>query len=432
MLQVIGTALCAVIYIVCMSSSKLPNSLGFILLAPIAMFTKVLEPKAIYGVFAKSTVHMLLIVSCYSALLGKAKIDVPVSRFVNRVTGNVTGKKREHVIYAIVLIVISLLSFVLNNNYTCYCMLPVLFAISKRYNISHSKLLLMAIYAATLGGSCTLIGTSANIYANGILEEAGYTTFKLFDYIYTGMPVLIGGIIYMTFSGRLMPNYQNEKLPEEYQGDLEETTLTPEEHKKMLLTVGCFMMFVACLVVDSIVGVSFEPELFGYLTLAVLALSGVYKPEEVMKSFKIDFLFRIGTTLTFVAVISASGVTDYVGTMLANALQGQTNMYAISATLFFFTLVVTSFVNNNTCINLLVPVAVSVAEILGANPQAFVMTVNVAATCSFLTPMASGTNYGIQPYTNLTLMDFVKAGIPLAIMAGLACIFICPTVFPYF
>lgn len=432
MLQIIGTILCAVVFIVCMSSSKLPNSLGYILLAPIAMFTQVLDAKTIYGVFAKSAVHMLLIVSCYSTLLGKAKIDVPVSRFVNRITGNLTGKKREHVIYAIVITVISLLSFVLNNNYTCYCMLPVLFAIAKRYNISHSKILLMAIYAATLGGSCTLIGTSANIYANGILEEAGYETFKLFDYVYTGIPVLIAGGIYMTFSNKLMPQYENEELPEEYRGELTEASLTPEENKRMLCTVGCFMLFVLCLIVDSVIGVNFEPELFGYFTLALLALSGAYKPDEIMKSFKIDFLFRIGTTLTFVAVISASGLVDYVGNILASVLQGQTNMYVISAVLFFFTLVVTSFVNNNTCVNLLVPIAVSVAEILGANPQAFVMTVNVAATCSFLTPMASGTNYGIQPYTNLTLVDFVKAGIPLAVFAGLACIFICPTVFPYF
>lgn len=432
MLQIIGTVLCAIVYLICMSSSSLPNPLGFIVLAPIAMFTQILEPKTIYGVLAKSTVHMLLIVSCYSALLGKAKIDIPVSKFVNKVTGNVSGKKRERVIMAILIVVIAVLSFVLNNNYTCYCLLPVLFAVSKRYKISHSKLLLIAIYAATLGGSCTLIGTSANIYANGILEEAGYETFKLFDYIYTGLPVLICGVVYMVFCDKLMPKKENEQLPEEYQGEYKEENLTPGEKKKMLWTVGCFGAFVACLVVDSVVGVSFEPELFGYLTLAVLAFCGAYKPEEVMKSFKIDFMFRVGTTLLFVAVISASGVTDYVGGMLASALQGQTNMYIISATLFAFTVVLTSFVNNNTCVNILVPVAVSVAQILGASPQAFVMTVNVAATCSFLTPMASGTNYGIQPYTNLTLWDFVKAGLPLAVFSGLACIFICPMVFPYF
>lgn len=432
MLQIIGTVLSAIVYLVCMSSSRLPNSLGFILLAPISMFTGILDAKSIYGVFAKSTVHMLLIVSCYSALLGKAKIDVPVSKFVNRITGNVAGKKQERVIYAIVIAVISLLSFVLNNNYTCYCLLPVLFAISKRYKISHSKLLLMAIYAATLGGSCTLIGTSANIYANGILEAAGYPTFKLFDYIYTGLPVLVLGAVYMILFDKLMPNYENEPLPEEYQGELADASLTPEENKKMMITVGCFMLFVGCLVVDSVIGISFEPEVFGYLTLAILALSGVYKPEEVMKSFKIDFLFRISTTLTFVAIVSASGLTDSLGGVMANILRGQTNMYMISATLFAFTVLLTSFVNNNTCVNLLVPIAVSVAEILGANPLAFVLTVNVAATCSFLTPMASGTNYGIQPYTNLKLIDFVRAGLPLAVISGLACIFICPAVFPYF
>ena len=81
---------------------------------------------------------------------------------------------------------------------------------------------------------------------------------------------------------------------------------------------------------------------------------------------------------------------------------------------------------------LLAPIAIAVAKGLGANPTSFVITVAVASSCSFLTPMASATNYMLIPYTNLKFQDFIKAGLPLAILNALACIFILPHFFPYF
>ena len=107
-------------------------------------------------------------------------------------------------------------------------------------------------------------------------------------------------------------------------------------------------------------------------------------------------------------------------------------MYVISAVLFFGTLIITCFIANSTCVQLLAPVAIAVAGVLGANPTSFVMTVAVASSCSFLTPMASATNYMLMPYTNLRFTDFIKAGWPLAVLNALACIFVLPQFFPYF
>ena len=56
---------------------------------------------------------------------------------------------------------------------------------------------LFVIYASTLGGACTLIGTPTNIYANTALEEAGLSLFGMFDFAWVGIPIFILGGIYM-------------------------------------------------------------------------------------------------------------------------------------------------------------------------------------------------------------------------------------------
>ena len=88
--------------------------------------------------------------------------------------------------------------------------------------------------------------------------------------------------------------------------------------------------------------------------------------------------------------------------------------------------------NKMACAGVLAPVGIALAQHLGADPRAIVMAIAMAATSSYLTPMASGTNQLIMPFTNLKFQDFFKYGWPLLIINFICCVLILPLVFPFF
>lgn len=124
----------------------------------------------------------MAIICMFSGMIAATGLDIVMGNALDKLTGNVSGKKKEMLIFAILYLASGLVSFVLQNSYVAMAFLPVIFSIAKKNKISHSKMILFVIYASTLGGACTLIGTPTNIYANTALEEAGLKLFGMFDF----------------------------------------------------------------------------------------------------------------------------------------------------------------------------------------------------------------------------------------------------------
>ena len=75
-----------------------------------------------------------------------------------------------------------------------------------------SKFLIPLSYAAILGGSTTLIGTATNLIVNGFAIDSGLQSFKVYDFIYVGIPVTILGIVYLTFfSHKILPGHKTQQ-----------------------------------------------------------------------------------------------------------------------------------------------------------------------------------------------------------------------------
>ncbi len=103
------------------------------------------------------------------------------------------------------LIPVTTSSAFLNNTPIVAMFMPVVTDICKRSNLSPSKLFLPMAYCATLGGVCTIIGTSTNIVVNDRLPVD--MKFGLFDITWVGLPCALAGVVYlMVFSRRLLPD----------------------------------------------------------------------------------------------------------------------------------------------------------------------------------------------------------------------------------
>ncbi len=98
---------------------------------------------------------------------------------------------------------VSLMSPFLNNTPVVATFIPATLQWAKRLRISPSKLLLPLSYAAILGGTWTVIGTSTNLAVNGLLiAETQTAGLQLFDLAWVGIPATIAGFALILLSGR--------------------------------------------------------------------------------------------------------------------------------------------------------------------------------------------------------------------------------------
>src|SRR5690606_8757069 len=102
------------------------------------------------------------------------------------------------------------MSAFMNNTPIVATFVPAVLDWTRKCRMSASKFLIPLSYAAILGGTCTLIGTSTNLVVNGMLLETGERGFAFFELAWLGIPSAVIGLAYvLVFTRRLLP----ERVP---------------------------------------------------------------------------------------------------------------------------------------------------------------------------------------------------------------------------
>lgn len=94
-----------------------------------------------------------------------------------------------------------------NNTPVVIVLMPVVTSLGREMKVPASKLLIPLSFASIFGGTCTLLGTSTNLLASGLLKDAGYNPIGMFELSIIGLPLLLIGTIFLVvFSHRILPN----------------------------------------------------------------------------------------------------------------------------------------------------------------------------------------------------------------------------------
>ena len=106
------------------------------------------------------------------------------------------------------LVCIALASALVNNTAIVAIFMPVTIRMAEKYHISPSKVLMPLSYAAILGGTLTLIGTSTNLLVNSIFVNSGpYTPLGMFEFSRYGIFLLVVGLTYViVVAYRILPS----------------------------------------------------------------------------------------------------------------------------------------------------------------------------------------------------------------------------------
>jgi len=153
------------------------------------------------------TIAAVLILS--RGLINEGVVDI-ISNRLEYLGGNLTLQT------AAITTLVAVCSAFMNNVGALALFMPVAIQLARKYDRPPSLLLMPLAFGSLLGGLITLIGTPPNIIVAGFRENAVTPPFGMLDFVWVGIPVAIGGILFVTFFSRyLVPVRKGQTSREE-------------------------------------------------------------------------------------------------------------------------------------------------------------------------------------------------------------------------
>jgi di/tricarboxylate transporter len=201
---------------------KIPADVTALTILCLLLLTGVLAPRDAFVVFSNEaplTVAAMFVLS--AALLKTGGMDM-LAGLLGRTAG-----RSEFRSLVVIFAIAGASSAFINNTPVVAVLMPVILRHARNTGIPASQLLMPLSFAAVMGGSCTLIGTSTNLVVHGMAQSRGLPGFTMFELAWIGVPLLLAGALYtILFAPRLLP--RRETLT---------TLLPPEERKPQMLQV---------------------------------------------------------------------------------------------------------------------------------------------------------------------------------------------------
>jgi len=161
-----------------------------------------------------------------------------------------------------------------------------------------------------------------------------------------------------------------------------------------------------------------------------LGLFGCIDMRAAYRAIHWPTLFLIAGMLPFALALERTGGVDMVANALV-ATVGQGHPRIILTAIFVVTALLGLFISNTATAVLMAPVAVSIATSMGLAPMPFAMTVALAASAAFMTPVSSPVNTLVVGPGGYSFGDFVRIGVPFTLLALAVTVFLVPIVFPF-
>ena len=420
MSQITITLLFLLFAIVMFMWEKIPLGLTSMIVCVGLVVTGVLEWQTAFAGFIDSNV--ILFVAMF--IVGGALFETGMA---NKIGGIVTHfAKTERQLIVAIMVIVGVMSGFLSNTGTAAILIPVVIGIAAKSGYSRSRLLMPLVFAAAMGGNLTLIGAPGNMIAQSGMEGIGLK-FGFFDYAKVGVPILIVGIIYFAFIGyKFLPNKEGSD-----EGIFDESKDFSHVPKwKQYLSLVILLL--------TLVGMIFEEQLgiklcvIGCMGALALMITGVISEKDALASIDLKTIFLFGGTLSLAAALGQTGAGELIAEKVIGMLGDNPSPYILTFVIFMLCCVMTNFMSNTATTALMVPIGISIAQGMGADPSAVLMACVIGGSCAYATPIGMPANTMVVTAGGYTFKDYAKAGVPMILVATVVSMILLPVFYPFF
>ena len=210
---------------------------------------------------------------------------------------------------------------------------------------------------------------------------------------------------------------------------LGEIEATLQKHKYWWVSVA--VIFGAVI----LAALGIVPILKGALIGAIfLLVIRVITANEAYQSINWQVIVLIAALIPLGIVIQKSGTSFWIGTVLndiANAFDPLIRPTIMLSLIYLVTIILTEMTSNAATAIIMTPIAISAAQQMGLDPRTFVFAVCFAASASFITPIGYQTNLMVYGPGGYKFTDYVRVGLPLAIVLWCIATWLIPILWPF-
>lgn len=177
-------------------------------------------------------------------------------------------------------------------------------------------------------------------------------------------------------------------------------------------------------------GMNLDMFFFVCIAAVIMAWMNIFPTRKYTKFISWDILITIASAFAISKAMQNSGMADALATWAIDLAHGQ-SPYIMLAMIFIICNLFTELMTNNAAAALTFPIAISLASHLGVSPMPFIITICIAASCSFCTPIGYQTNLIVQGIGGYRFGDFFKVGLPISIIALIVSVLLVPVFWPF-
>ena len=414
------TLLFLVFTIISFILEKIPLGLTASICAIGLTLTGVVDTTTTFSQYVNSNV--ILCVGMF--VVGQALFETGMA---NKIGGLVTRFARtEKTLIVAIMVIVGLMSGFLSNTGTAAVLIPVVCGIADESGYSRSRLLMPLVFAAALGGNLSIIGAPGNLMGVNALQEMGMST-SFFMYAPVGIPMFVIGILYFVCLGyKLLPDGKTTAV-----AAAEEQQAFSEVPKwKQTVSLVVLILVILAMIFEEQIGISIQ--ISACIGAIFLVLTGVISEKEALASIDLKVVLLFGGSLTLAKALDTTGAGELIADKIVGLLGADPNPIILLLVIFIVTCVLTNFMSNTATTALMIPIAVSLANNLGADPRSVVIATVIAGSCAYATPIGMPANTMVVGLGGYKFKDYVKSGLPLILVSFVICMILLPILFPFY
>jgi len=336
----------------------------------------------------------------------------------------------ERTLLAALMVATAAMSATLSNTSTVAVLMPVTIGIAAASGVPRGKLLMPLAFAAGLGGMITLAGTPPNAIVRSVLEGSNLGTFGFFEFGMIGVPLTIAGILYMVTIGyKLIPDRTGVAM-------VAESAAAKEVHSpqgiawKQGVSIAVFVGTILAMMFERRLGVPIHVS--AVLGALMLVATKVLSDKQAYEAVDWGTIFLFSGMLPMATALDRSGAGKMIADSVISIVGQGASPYLITAALFILVGGLTQFMSNTAAAAVLAPLALVIATGLGADPRAVLMTVGIAASCAFATPVGTPPNTLVVGPGKFRFLDYTRVGLPLVGVMFVVSVVLIPMIWPFF